>query len=114
MPSPRRLVPLAALLALAGCGPSDPRLEAITAGITADSLTQIMGGAASDRREAYVLEGKVYEVRYYRLPGAADTAGLSTREMSPVVVVDGQVAHWGWKQWDSLAAANRIQVEPKR
>jgi hypothetical protein len=36
------------------------------------------------------------------------------RNMEPVIVIDGKLAGWGWSYWDSLAAAHKIPVAPKR
>ncbi len=109
----RTAVPLL-LLALGACARPDPRLERLSEGINGDSVTQIMGGVAPTKREAYIVDAKLFDVRYYARPGVTDSVGTPEREMSPVVLVNGQLAVWGWERWDSLAAAYRIQVAPKQ
>lgn len=102
--------PFATLLFLSACGPGgDGRLEQLSAGISKDSAQAIMGGNAH-RVDPYLVNGHMIEALYYPTPGATDSASMADRNMSPLVVMDGKLAAWGWKQWDSIAAENKIVV----
>ena len=114
--TPRTLLvaPLAALLLVSACSAkSDARLGKLSAGISKDSVLAIMGVEKPQRVDPYLVNSRYIEAMYFPLPGAADSASLTDRNMSPVIVVDGKLAAWGWQQWDSIAADNKIQVPPK-
>jgi hypothetical protein len=110
------LIPAAGALALAmtlgACAKTDSRLNLLTVGIGKDSVLRIMGVEKPAKEEAYLTGGKYIEALYFPLRGATDSASTTDRMMSPVVVVGGKLAFWGWEQWDSLAAANKIVVAP--
>ena len=109
-PGTRVVAPLATLLLLCACGPGgDGRLQQLSAGISKDSAQVIMGGNPH-RVDPYLVNGHMIEALYYPKPGATDSAGLADRNMSPLVVVDGKLAAWGWTQWDSIATDNKIVV----
>jgi len=110
-----RLGPLAvasALLALAGCARSDPRLEKLSEGIALDSVLRVMEADSATRTDAFLMNGRMINALYFARPGATDSADRTDRKMSPVVLVDGKVVGWGWEKWDSIAAANAITVVP--
>jgi len=108
-----RPAPLAATLLigglLAGCG-GDQRLDRLTAGISKDSTLAIMGVEKPKRVEAYLSKGHYIEALYYYPPGKSEAPDLADRQLSPVIVIDGVLAAWGWRQWDSIAGAHRIVV----
>jgi hypothetical protein len=106
----RAAIPAALLMLAAGCSRADARLEKLTAGIPKDSVIKIMGIEKPQRVDPYLTGGHYIEAMYFPLPGATDSAGLTDRKMSPVVVIDGALAGWGWTQWDSIAGANHIPV----
>lgn len=93
---------------LAACR-SDSRFAKLTVGIPKDSALALFGVEKPARTDPYLVGGHYIEALYYAKPGA-DSGSVSDRELSPVIVVDGMLAAWGWKQWDSIAAANKIIV----
>ena len=95
--------------AIAACSRSDPRLEKLSAGISKDSVVSLMGPEKAERLDPYLINGHYIEALYYTKPGA-DSGKTPDRKMSPVVVVDGKLAGWGWERWDSIAKANKIVV----
>jgi hypothetical protein len=94
---------------LVGCGGSDARLKKLTVGIPRDSALRVTGLEKPERTDRYLVGGHFIEAMYFAKPGA-DSGKTPDRQMSPVVVVDGKLAAWGWKTWDSIAAANKIVV----
>jgi hypothetical protein len=112
-PRTLRLAPLAALLLISACSAGDARLKQLSAGISKDSVLAIMGVDKPQRADMYLVAGHHIETMYFSAPGATDSASLTDRNMTPVVVVDGKLTAWGWKQWDSIATETKIQVAPK-
>jgi hypothetical protein len=109
--SNRLLVPaLAALLLVSACSKKDARLEQLSTGISKDSVLAIMGGDKPQRVDPFLVGGHYLEAMYFAFPGASDSADFADRNMSPVIVSDGKLAAWGWKQWDSVAAEYKIPV----
>lgn len=105
---------LALTATLGGCGAkSDPRLEMLTAGIAKDSVYEVMGVERPEKILGYLVAGDYIEVMYFPIAGAIDSASITERKMSPVIVVGGKLVAWGWRQWDSMAAAKSIPVPPK-
>jgi hypothetical protein len=94
---------------LTACSRPDPRFEKLSVGIPKDSAIALIGIEKPQRSDPYLVNGHYIEALYYAKPGA-DSGQTPDRKMSPVVVVDGLLAAWGWKQWDSIATANRIVV----
>ena len=92
---------------LAACGPRDSRLKKLTLGIPRDSVLNVMGGQRPQRIDAYLVNGHYIEALLFSPPGA-DSATTPERKLSPVVLVGGTLAGWGWSKWDSIAAANKI------
>jgi hypothetical protein len=100
------------LLSVMGCERGDARLERLTVGMAKDSVTAAMGGAPK-RLDPYLYKGQYIEALYYPKPGKTDSLSLTDRKMAPVVLIDGKLKGWGWVYWDSVAAANNIQVAAK-
>jgi hypothetical protein len=85
------------------------KLDAVHEGMPKDSVMEIMGtgpltASYADtlrvergfRRSGYFIDGKNYEVLYYReLQGNVAEAVEQVKE-TPVVLVDGKVLGWGW------------------
>jgi hypothetical protein len=94
--------------ALAACS-SDSRLKKLTVGIPKDSALAVMGGEPA-RASRYLADGHILEALYFNKPGAGPDS-VPDRKRSPVILVDGVLIAWGWKQWDSIAVANKIVVE---
>lgn len=110
----RLLAAAAALLLVSACAKDDPRESSLGVGISKDSAFAVMGLPATERGEAYLMGGHVIEAFVVRKPGVEGPRdSLSRKQMTPVVVVDGKVSGWGWKHWDSVAGANKIEVKPK-
>jgi hypothetical protein len=110
VPFPRRAVPLALLAALAACRAPDPRFARLTAGIGGDSALKVMDEAKPVRADPFLVKGQYIQAMYFRGPGDGDTAG---RKLSPLVMINGKLAGWGWKYLDSVAAATSIPVPGK-
>jgi hypothetical protein len=114
---------VSAVLFLA-CKAEDPRVKAVESGATRDdAIKAIVGDApvnARDtfphihRRSLYLINKKEMEVLWFtptdQMPGK-DT--LPFRELTPIVLYDGQVIGKGWDFWDSTAKVNNIAVPPK-
>lgn len=112
----RRMAPAVALLAaVAACAPrEDPRLKDLSVGISKDSAITVMGGERPSRVDPYLIGGQYIEAMLFIRPGT-QPVGVDTlpdRERSPVVVINGNVAGWGWGFWDSVATANKIPLSP--
>ncbi|HEX7023237.1 MAG TPA: hypothetical protein VF187_00340 [Gemmatimonadales bacterium] len=97
---------------IAGCATKDARLEKLSVGITRDSAFAIMGPDAPVRVGRYLTGGKYLEVMYFRQRGVEDS--LDERLMSPLILLDGTLAAWGWQALDSVAVEKKIQVAPKK
>lgn len=106
-------VPVVGLLLLSACSKSDARLEKISAGISKDSVLVIMAVEKPERVDPFLVNGQYIEAMYFPMPGATDSASVTDRKMSPVILTDGKVVAWGWKQWDSVAADKKIVVPEK-
>jgi hypothetical protein len=104
----RLAVPLSLLAVVTGCSSGDARSKALAAGIPKDSVVTLMGVEKPQRVDPYLTNGHYIEAMYYRKPGQSDS--VPDRQLLPVVVIDGKLVGWGWKAWDSIAAANKIPV----
>lgn len=106
--------PALGLLFLSACGDkADARLEKLSAGISKDSVLAVMGVEKPQRVDPFLINGQFIEAMYFPKSGAADSASVADRNMSPAIVVDGKLVAWGWKQWDSIAAEKKIPVAAK-
>ena len=88
------------------------KLDVVHEGMPKDSVMQLMGtgpltGLYSDtlrlekgfRRSAYFVDGKSYEVLYYReLQGNVAEPVLQAKE-TPIVLANGKVLGWGWRYY---------------
>jgi hypothetical protein len=108
-------VSLALAAILSGCGARpDSRLANLSEGISQDSVLRVMGADSANRTDSFLVNGQSISTLYFARPGAADSAALADRNMSPVVLIGGGVVGWGWEKWDSIAEANQVQVAPKQ
>jgi hypothetical protein len=106
---------LAAALLLVSCRKEDPRVKNLAVGIPKDSALSVMGVKPTDHGQAYLMGGKYIEAFIVRKEGVEGPSDSLTRgDLTPVVVVDGKLAGWGWKHWDSVADANKIAVKQKK
>ena len=103
---------VASLMAVVGCERGDARLDRLTAGISKDSALALMA-ATPQRNDPFLVHGQYIEALYFPREGAAAADTATDRLMSPVVVINGTLAGWGWDFWDSVAAAHNIQVTAK-
>lgn len=108
----QRALPVAILVVLAGCEGADRRLDNLSVGMARDSVMPAMEGAEPRRVDPYLYGGKYIEAMFFPRAGKTDPESLADRKMSPVIVIDGKVAGWGWAYWDSVATANKIDVPP--
>jgi len=108
-----RLLALGTLVAAGACERPDARLEKLAVGISKDSVLAIMGGQPA-RTDAYLNQGQYIQALYFPPQGSAPPDSGQDRTMSPVILIGaaGKVTGWGWSYWDSVAAANKIQVAP--
>jgi hypothetical protein len=106
------LLALAGGIALGGCERADTRLEALTVGIGKDSVVRIMA-ASPQRNDPYLTGGRYIEAMYFPRANQSGPDAQLDRNMTPVIVIDGKLAGWGWNYWDSLAGAHNIQVAAK-
>jgi hypothetical protein len=99
---------------IGACGArTDSRLANLTEGISQDSALRVMGADSANRTDSFLVNGQFISTLYFARPEASDSAALADRNMSPVVLIGGKVVGWGWEKWDSIAAANAIEVVPK-
>ena len=109
--------PLAVLaaLSLAGCQREDPRLAGLGVGITRDSAKVVMEIPGAEFPLSYLINGQSIETFVVRRRGVEGPRDSLTRaQTTPVVLLGGQVAGWGWAFWDSVGAANNIPVKPEK
>ena len=93
-------------LAIMGCTRDDPRLKNLSAGITKDSTMTVLGVHTAERPATYLVKGQMIEAMMLRREGVEGPLdSLPKTDYSPVVIVDGKLAGWGWKYWDSVAQA---------
>lgn len=96
------------------CAPTDARVKDLAVGVSKDSVVSIMG-EEPHQLAPYLIEGHYIEAMYYAKAGVTpeEAARTRPRDMTPVLVLDGQVSGWGWTYWDSLATAYKIQLPAK-
>lgn len=99
-------------LVVSGCERGDARLEQLTVGISKDSVVAVMGAPAR-RVDPFLSRGQYIEAMYFAKDGGSGAEARTDRSLSPVIVVNGQLAGWGWTYWDSVATEHNIPVEPK-
>ncbi len=96
-------------LAALGCSKDDSRLRGLTAGITKDSALAFIGENTPERPPAYFINGQLIEAIMLRREDAEGPPdSLSHQQITPVIMINGKLAGWGWKYWDSVAGANNI------
>jgi hypothetical protein len=97
------------------------KLEPIAEGTPRDSVLLVMGEGPltaqySDtmrlehgfRRENYVIDGKLYEVLYYRELQGNVAEQVQQAKETPVVLQNGKVLGWGWKYY--LGAIEELKL----
>lgn len=108
------LIALAGTAAVVACG--DARLKELSTGMPRDSLLATLGSSPPDSerfiydKDQYIVDGKAIEVFYYDPKSRmAFVDTVPGDELTPVVLLNGVVAGWGWKYWDSVAASIKVQ-----
>ena len=90
----------------------DPRLQKLTAGISKDSALAALDVRNGERSATYLVKGKMIELTMVRREGAEGPLdSLPRTDYNPVVMIDGKLAGWGWKYWDSVS--QEIGVHPE-
>jgi hypothetical protein len=101
-------------LAITGCSKDDPRLKDLRAGITKDSALAVLGGGTGERPEAYLVKGQMIEALMVRREGVEGPLdSLPKTDYNPVVMINGKLAGWGWKYWDSVSHALGVTEQKK-
>jgi hypothetical protein len=88
------------------------KLEVVHEGMPKDSVMQIMGtgpltGLYADtlrlekgfRRSLYIVDGKNYEVLYYRELQGNVAEPVQQAKETPIVLANGKVLGWGWRYY---------------
>lgn len=122
------IIALSGSLLLAGCGGSDElgaaRLKSLRDGTPRDSVLMVMGrgpltATSSDtmrlvqgfRRSAYVIDGAMVEVLFYRETPGIVTEGVVRETETPIIMKDGKTLGWGWRFFDAQRAGLGIPDE---
>lgn len=98
-------------MVLLGCaGDEDARLKELTAGISKDSALSVIGVRTGERPASYLVAGQMIEAIMIRREGVEGPLdSLTQKQYTPVVIIGGNLAGWGWKYWDSVSGANNIK-----
>lgn len=115
------LVAVLSLAMLGACGPSDlgaDRLKPIKSGASQAELLQAMGegplvASGADtirvingfRRQEYLVQGRMYEVIWYRAEPGSLTDPITKERETPIVLNADTVMGWGWKYYQERARA---------
>ena len=103
-----------ASLAIMGCTKDDPRLNHLTEGISKDSALAVLEVTTAERPATYLVKGQMIEsmmVRREGVEGPLDS--LPRTDYNPIVIVNGKLAGWGWKYWDSLSQEIGVTQKPQ-
>lgn len=123
-----------AAASLAACGDKQvgaDLLKPVHAGMPRDSVMALMGTGPLTanyadtlrldhgfRVEKYLVDGKMYEVVYYREQPGNVAEPVEQYTETPVVLADGKVLGWGWKYYvetamEELKLPTPIKEQPK-
>jgi len=105
----RAAAAIAAITLLAACG--DARLDKLSLGISADSVTKAIG-EPPHREAAYLMAGKQWQLLFFARSAATEKDSIPWRKMSPVVLIDGKTVGWGWHWWSDASTKQGI-IMPK-
>jgi len=112
------LLAITASISLVACG--DRRIRDLHVGMPRDSVLITLGSAPPDTeafifdKDRYIVDGKQIEVLYYDPKSRmAFVDTVPSRELTPVVLLSGKTAGWGWDYWDSVAASINVQQPHK-
>lgn len=122
------LAALSAASLLVAC--QDKRVKELNTGITQDSVMSVISqnlkpGSGPDsmpnvyKKERFLVQGKTFEVLYFTSDNQkapppvnpdpkSDTVPL--KRLTPLVFFENRLVAKGWDAWDSVAAANKIQI----
>lgn len=62
--------------------------------------------------DTYTVPGHRIEVLWYVTETKQEGDGIAPDEVTPVVLVDGRLAGWGWPFWRQLVQTHGIRTEP--
>jgi hypothetical protein len=111
---------LAFAVALSSC--ADKRLRDLDVGISKDSMLKVVGRGAPEgdslpniyRHNAYLVQGKMFEV-YFFDPENRDyrdtTVAVSPDDLTPIVLANGVVEGWGWRNASKWAEQYGIPLK---
>jgi len=75
-----------------------------------DSALALLGDRPQERPATYLIKGQLIESVMLRREGAEGPLdSLTQKQVTPIVMIDGKLAGWGWVYWDSVAGANKIE-----
>jgi hypothetical protein len=109
----------AAVLLLLGC--EDRRLRQLDIGISRDSMVTIVSGGVPARldtipniykRLSYFVDTKQFDIYLFDSDDrkAWTDPLVEDKELTPIVLIDGRVAGWGWDYMDELTEQYRIEA----
>jgi hypothetical protein len=109
---------LAFAVALSSC--ADKRIRDLDVGISKDSMLKVVGRGAPEgdslpniyRHNAYLVQGKMFEVYFFDPENRklADSVAVHSKELTPIVLLDGRVEGWGWRYASKLSRDYGIPV----
>jgi hypothetical protein len=96
------------------------RLQQLQPGMSKEDVQRIMGTTthrsgrysipAPYRSEMYPANGKRVEVLYYYTSVNYEVERIADDELTPIVLIDGQVDGWGWSYWENTADRLNIRI----
>lgn len=62
------------------------------------------------RTSAFKRESSHIEVLYYYTDKKSADGGITDDELTPIVLIDGKLAGWGWDYWNDVAYKYEIRI----
>ena len=115
----RATVLLSTMLVLAGCSglsqvraDNRERLNTLSAGMSKQEILETMGTETIEaqgsvitnpyRTEMHRFDGHVVEVLLYYNDIQRKDGAITDNELTPLVLIDGELDGWGWSHWDDV------------